>query len=360
MKKFYSLLLVMLLVAVCAYGAYTGSKDEVAVVEDTEFVEETEVVDAFVETGSSDDQETDIRSDASGRGLMDFDTMDGLEERIHKDRDEAEEDIEEEEIESEDTETEESEEMEEEETESETEEETETETESEIETETEEKSGKVKVIPASDKTFDYVALGNSVTCNVTSDLWWGNWGMAATTPKKDYVHLISQWLGGQCEQHVSTTVINLKNWEVAANRDSKVANYEPYFNEYTDLVTIQTGENITENKGALMTEYSNLLKMIKEKAPNAQVLMIGELLWPAEDIETAKKNACNERDVKFIEATDFLNGYETYYKSAMGVEVEGNDGSRHAIANETVAAHPNDEGMACIAQLFINHIIIKK
>ena len=73
-------------------------------------------------------------------------------------------------------------------------------------------------------------------------------------------------------------------------------------------------------------------------------------------IEKAKKEACDEQNVTFIEATDFLNGYEAFYKSAVGAEVNGNDGSKHSIADGTVAAHPNDEGMACIAQLFINHI----
>ena len=87
--------------------------------------------------------------------------------------------------------------------------------------------------------------------------------------------------------------------------------------------------------------------------------MLGETLWPLEEIEAAKRGACAAYGVEFVEMTDFLNGYEAFYKSALGVQVLGADGGMHAISNEVVAAHPNDEGMACIAQLVINHIVVK-
>ncbi len=246
------------------------------------------------------------------------------------------------------------------ETEIETETELETETEIEMETETETETENIDGIVASEDTFDYVALGNSVTCNeIEPGLWWGNWGMAASSESKDYVHLVSAWLGGQSARPVTTTVLDLKKWEVAQVRDSLLPDYEQYFNEHTDLVTIQTGENITSFKETLGADYANLVKRIKEKAPNAQVLMLGETLWPSEDIESAKRAACSAYGVTFVEMTDFLNGYEGLYKSALGVEVSGADGGRYAIQNEVVAAHPNDEGMACIAQRVIDQITIR-
>ena len=183
--------------------------------------------------------------------------------------------------------------------------------ETETETETETEINGVKAIIASDKTFDYVALGNSVTCNdVAEGNWWGSWGMAASSEEKDYIHLVARWLGGQTPKDVTTTVLDLKKWEVAQNRNAILADYEGYFNEHTDLVTIQTGENITSFKETLGSDYNSLVKLIKEKAPNAQILMLGETLWPSEDIEAAKRGACAAYGVPFVEMTDFLNGYE--------------------------------------------------
>lgn len=207
--------------------------------------------------------------------------------------------------------------------------------------------------------FEYVALGNSVTCNVTSELWWGNWGMAATSPEKDYVHRITRWLEEEHEKDVSTTVINIKNWEVASKRNKKLEKYREYFTEETDLVTIQTGENIVNNKENLASDYTNLLKMIKEQAPNAQILMLGEVLWPSEDIEAAKQSACEECGATFVKTRSFLKKYDTKFKSAVGIKVKGADGKKHKIENETVAAHPNNAGMKKIANLFIKHIEIE-
>lgn len=250
--------------------------------------------------------------------------------------------------------------------------ETETETETEMNTETEtdlqsteeptkedtEDEEKPKEIEATDEAFDYVAMGNSVTCNEISNLWPGNWGMAASSEDRDYVHIVSTWLGGQSAKPVTTTVLDLKKWEVAQDRGSVLEDYEKYLNEYTDLITIQTGENITEFKETLESDYADLVSRIRQKAPNAQILMLGEVLWPAEDIEAAKRLACSGEGITFIEMSDFLNGYEGLYKSAMGASVATSDGSSFTISNEVVAAHPNDDGMACIAQLVINQISI--
>lgn len=215
----------------------------------------------------------------------------------------------------------------------------------------------IEGIVATEDTYDYVALGNSITCNeIDESLWWGSWGMAASSEEKDYVHLLAKWLGEQTLKSVNTTVLDLKDWEVEKDRDSLLSDYAKYFDENTNLITIQTGENITEHKDTLKKDYSNLVKFIKEKAPNAQIFMLGEMLWPSEDIETAKKAACTEHGVTFIEMTTFLDGYEKSYKSALDTEVKGADGNKHKISNEVVAAHPNDAGMECIFQSITNYI----
>lgn len=210
----------------------------------------------------------------------------------------------------------------------------------------------------SEDAFDYIAIGNSVTCNKVSELWWGTWGMAATRPENDYVHLVTKWLKDQTGRKVTVKVLDMKQWEVASDRNSKVERYLKYIDENTDLITIQTGENITENKEHLDKDYDYLLSQIIQKAPNAQILVLDELLWPKDDIVAGKAVACAQNGITIVDMTKYLEGYEEKYRSSLGKEVAGADGSSHAIDNEVVAAHPNDEGMAVIAEAIEEYIVV--
>lgn len=205
--------------------------------------------------------------------------------------------------------------------------------------------------------YHYVAFGNSVTYGeITENIWWGDWGMAASSKEKDYVHLISSELEQTLSRPVVTEVYNLKSWELAKNRISMLEEFEETLDETTDLVTIQSGENITQYQETLEIDYFDLLSFIRRKAPNAQILMLGELLWPSEKIEAAKQTACQACEITFIDMTPFLNDYDAVYKSSLGTEIVGADGEIHVISDEEVAAHPNDEGMACIAGLVLPYI----
>ena len=205
--------------------------------------------------------------------------------------------------------------------------------------------------------YHYVAFGNSVTYGeITENIWWGDWGMAASSKEKDYVHLISSELEQTLYRPVVTEVYNLKSWELAKNRTSMLEEFEETLDETTDLVTIQSGENITQYQETLEIDYFDLLSFIRRKAPNAQILMLGELLWPSEKIEAAKQTACQACEIAFIDMTQFLNDYDAFYKSSLGAEIVGADGEIHVISDEEVAAHPNDEGMACIARLVLPYI----
>lgn len=46
----------------------------------------------------------------------------------------------------------------------------------------------------SDTTFNYLAIGNSITKHALADYWWNEMGMAASSEEKDYVHLVASAL----------------------------------------------------------------------------------------------------------------------------------------------------------------------
>ena len=211
------------------------------------------------------------------------------------------------------------------------------------------------IITTQEESFDCVFLGNSVTCNELSDLWWSNCGMAATDDTRDYVHLLWNWLEekkGKC--FVKT--VDLKSWELAQERDAELDKYKSCLSIDSDLVVVQCGENMASNKKSINADFSSLFSTIKKNAPNACILVLGGFLWPDTEVEAAKVDACEKSGVTFVDVSEFLKDYESKYKSSVGTEVSGIDGQKHSIDNEVVAAHPNDAGMRCIAQIIINKL----
>ena len=64
-----------------------------------------------------------------------------------------------------------------------------------------------------DKTFDYLAIGNSITQHpVVEDLWWGEWGMAASDEEHDFYHLVTKAIEGKYKS-TSSNVLNYTIWE---------------------------------------------------------------------------------------------------------------------------------------------------
>lgn len=236
-----------------------------------------------------------------------------------------------------------------------TEEETETEKKTEAGTEGTESVEDKDVSVPSEKKLNVTVLGNSVTCNEISDIWKSTWGMAATTESADYVHLVKGWLEGR-GYDVSLTVAGIKNWEVSSNRAASVDALLAYVSKDTDIIIIQTGENITENKDTLPADYLDLFNKIRAKAPDAEALVLAEMLWPKQDIESAKIDACAKSGFTFLSMDEFLAGYDTGYKSAIGAAVKAQDGSDFTIENEVVAVHPNDAGMKKIAEIIEKYL----
>ena len=203
----------------------------------------------------------------------------------------------------------------------------------------------------SEEKFKYVAIGNSVTIHETNDLWHGDWGMAATSKESDYVHVLAEKIGETKNTPVDLSVISCKDWELGSDRRGELLHAFDNISQDTDLITIQTGENITTFIENLDGDYDALFGYIKSKAPNAQILVLGEVLWPQDAIENAKRNSCSKYGISFVNMNEFLDGYETMYRSSMGEPIVGLDGNTYLIDNECVAAHPNDAGMQKIADI---------
>lgn len=209
-------------------------------------------------------------------------------------------------------------------------------------------------------TFEYVALGNSVTCNIPCDYWWGTYGMAASSPDKDYVHQVKDYIANAANVDVNVKTGSVKDWELSTERNSCFQTFDGVLNEETDLVTVQVGENITENKEHLYEDFSNLFLHIGEKAPNAQVIVIGNVLWDFEDVNNVKAQVCADNGIIYVDMSEFKVSYDTMYKSYVGTTVTDDNGNEHEIWYDCVAAHPNDAGMSFIAGKINEQIVFKE
>lgn len=205
----------------------------------------------------------------------------------------------------------------------------------------------------SKENVSYLAIGNSLTIHpVMENIWWGEWGMAATSEKKDYVHLVDAYLDETYD--VSTTAYNFADWETTTTNRSKLfSELEGYLSPDLDLITIQLGENITDGLDTLNQDYIELVQYIKEECPNAQIIILDEFCWPKPEIQAAQKQAADTFGLTYIELSEIRSDA---YRAGLGTNVMGEDGQWHTITEATVAEHPNDDGMRYIANQIIANL----
>ncbi len=201
--------------------------------------------------------------------------------------------------------------------------------------------------------YTYLALGNSVTHwegkpEEVNEIWWSDYGMAADRPEHDYVHLVAAHLAEK-RPEVEYQAVCFQDWETneAGDRDSYLKELDDVVNDDVDLVTVQLGENITEDTPVTVEDYTSLIEYLKEEAPQAKIILLGQILWDNESVQSIKQQAAAEYQIPFINLDDVRT--DAQYKAGMGTQVLGDDGNLHTINNEIVAAHPNNLGMQVIA-----------
>ena len=194
-----------------------------------------------------------------------------------------------------------------------------------------------------DNGIKIVFLGNSITLHEPAPevSWAFTWGMAASAPEKDYVHLV-------------TKGIEEATGKKADVRVKQLAEFERHFNEF-DFATIQDlvdfnpdylvvalGENVAalatqEERLAFRDAFKKLLGcfMRGRTKPNA---VVRGVFWHNDWKDDMMAHAASDYALTFIKAD--LAGDESMM--ALGL-------FEHA----GVQKHPGDKGMAAIAKLIL-------
>ena len=199
----------------------------------------------------------------------------------------------------------------------------------------------------------FVAIGNSITLTpgVLDDgtNWWNNCGMAASEPQNDWVRTLAELLSQNRTRHVIYESQYMGANSFGEIEFKKQMIYEK-LNPNIDLVTYELTENLLHDAKNLMLMndvFTDLIDRTKEKAPNAQIVLIGSF-WDRKDTtEPLLKLIAQFNNVSYVSLEVLWNN--PLFKSQIGAQILGRDGRMHSIDMQGVADHPNDFGHNYIA-----------
>ena len=206
-----------------------------------------------------------------------------------------------------------------------------------------------------DNEYNYLAIGNSITWHGIEDIWWNEIGMAASDEQHDYFHLVLKYLE-ENNDSVKGVTYNFVEWETCSgDRDETLEYLDQYLWPEIDLVTIQLGENAhlsgdVSTLEAFQVDFTSLINYVKEKAPNARILVIDDF-WSDGYRNERKKNAADQTGVEFVSLEGITNNRDYY--CGLNTIVYDKDGGEHIVEHNGVAEHPGDKGMAAIASRII-------
>ncbi len=187
-------------------------------------------------------------------------------------------------------------------------------------------------------------LGNSITLVPPApEVYWdGNWGMAASSADKDYVHLLAGSLAALTGRQPETSINNIADFE----RNFESYDIESRLKEQLafrpDVVVVAIGENVTplntaELQAGFRKSFLHLLQAVKQSG--RPVIYVRSCFWPDDVKDEIMRQCCAEAGGLYV------------YIGHLGREESNMARSERSYQHDGVAAHPGDKGMQAIADL---------
>ena len=192
-------------------------------------------------------------------------------------------------------------------------------------------------------------VGNSITKHgPKADIdWHGNWGMAATSEDKDYVHLVTKSLSAKHGAQPEILVKNVADFErnhVGYDIAGKFADAAAF---KADLIILCIGENVAalktpEAQADYQAQVTALLKALKTN-PKAAII-VRSSFWANPAKDSAMRQACEAVGGTFVDIGALSKDEQNYARSERPYKHAG------------VANHPGDRGMAAIAEAIVKAV----
>ena len=185
-------------------------------------------------------------------------------------------------------------------------------------------------------------VGNSLTSHgPKADIdWHGNWGMAATSLDKDYVHVVTKALADKHGGMPTIMVKNVADFERAHVGYDIAGKFADAAAFKADLIILCIGENVAalktpEAQAKYQEQVTALLKTLRSN-PKAQVI-VRSSFWANEAKDGAMRKACEAVGGTFVDISALSKDEKNFARSERPYKHDG------------VAHHPGDRGMAAIA-----------
>lgn len=177
-------------------------------------------------------------------------------------------------------------------------------------------------------------LGNSITYSAANPSigWNANWGMAASSPEKDYVHLLAANFN-QSNASAIVNAANISGFEMHCETYDFDTELKTYRDGKPDLLILRIGENVDSKFDSVVfaKRYQALIAYMKTGNPNLKILAAGSF-WPNRD---------------------YINTILSKYTPYVSLSFLGNSISNYAFdmqnVTDAVKGHPGDKGMQGIA-----------
>ena len=196
--------------------------------------------------------------------------------------------------------------------------------------------GRVKIVGREGADVRIAFFGNSITRHGRAEAlgWQGDWGMAASSCGKDYVHRLLSYLEAD-GRHPACCIANLSEWERTRDMRLIEEQYAAAFAFGADIAVLRLGENaqLTEHLTAFESCYAALAEKLQEGGAK---VVLTDLFWAYEPFDSFVKALALERGYAFASICD------------LGAKEEMRAADRFAHAG--VALHPGDRGMEEIAR----------
>jgi lysophospholipase L1-like esterase len=193
-------------------------------------------------------------------------------------------------------------------------------------------------------------LGNSITLHGPKpDIGWtGNWGMAASSEDKDYVHLVTRAIA----QHTGATpdfrAHNIADFERNYATYDVDAQLKELFAFDPDLVVLAIGENVPalgsdDARAKFKAGVMSLLRCaLAKRHPR---VVVRSCFWADAAKDEVLRQACEEANGIFVNA------------GPLGREAANAARSERAFTHDGVAGHPGDRGMQALADAIVQAVL---
>jgi hypothetical protein len=193
-------------------------------------------------------------------------------------------------------------------------------------------------------------LGNSITLHGpnTEIGWAGNWGMAASSEDKDYVHLVTSAIAKHTGITPQIRVQNIADFERNYATYDVDGQMKEFFAFDPDLVIVAIGENVPalttpESQAQFKEGVTKILRCALSK--RHPLVVVRSCFWPDAAKDQMLRQACEEADALFVDA------------APLGADPANAARSERAFKHEGVAGHPGDRGMKALADTIVQAVL---